>query len=113
MTEFLLLFRREATANSVQPSPEQMQAMTKQWQDWIGGIAAQNKLVSTGKRMDFDGKVVRPNKTITNGPYVEVKEVLNGMLFIKAADMDEALEIAKGCPILQVGGNVEVRPLIG
>ena len=109
MNEFLLVFRRDVTTKETQPSPEQMQAAIKPWQDWIGGIAAQNKLASPPKRWSAYGRVVKQNNIITDGPYVEIKEAIGGLIFIKANDFEEAVEIAKGCPVLQWGGNVEVR----
>ena len=112
MKEFLLVFRRDAVSKEPQPSPEQMQAMMKPWQDWMGGLAAQNKLVSSGNRLDSDGRVIKPNNVITNGPYVEIKEAIGGYIIIKAGSLDEAAELSKGCPILQIGGNVEVRTLV-
>ena len=75
MKEFLLIFRREAALKDSQLSPEQMQSMMKPWQDWIGSIAAQNKLTSPGNRLDSEGRVVKPNNIITNGPYAEIKEM--------------------------------------
>jgi hypothetical protein len=110
MKEFLLIFRRENVA--VPMSPEQMQAMMKPWQDWMGGLAAQNKLVSSGNRLESDGRVVKPNNIITNGPYVETKEAVGGYIIIKAGSIDEAAELSKGCPILSIGGNVEVRTVV-
>lgn len=112
MKEFLLVFRRDFVATEAQPSPEQMQAMMKTWQDWMGGLAAQNKLVSSGNRLDKEGKVVKPNNVITNGPYVEIKEAIGGYIVIRANTIDEAAELSKGCPILLIGGNVEVRTII-
>jgi hypothetical protein len=111
MNEFLLVFRRDQQAVS-QMSPEQMQAMMKPWQDWMGSLAAQNKLANPGNRLAGEGKVVKPNNVVTNGPYVEIKEAVGGYIVIKAADLNEAAELSKGCPILTVGGNVEIRPII-
>ncbi len=51
MNEFLLIFRRDFKSSEIQPSPEQLQNMMKKWQNWMGGIAAQNKLVSSGNRL--------------------------------------------------------------
>lgn len=112
MKEFLLIFRMDAHASQIPMSPDQLQAMMKPWQDWMGSIAAQNKLASPGNRLEPDGKVVRPNNVVTNGPYVEIKEAIGGYIVVSAESLDEAAEIAKGCPILHVGGNVEVRTLI-
>jgi hypothetical protein len=110
MKEFLFVFRTDYKAVP-KASPEEMQARTKKWQDWIGGIAAQNKLVQTGKRLSFDGKVVRANGVITDGPYTEIKETMGGYMFIKVETLEEAIELAKGCPILDVDGNVEIREI--
>ncbi len=113
MEDYLLIFRTDMVAAETQPTAEQMQAMMRPWQDWMGGIAAQNKLVSTGSRLASAGKVVKPNNIVTNGPYVEIKEGIGGYIVIKAESLDEAAEISKGCPILQIGGSVEVRAMLG
>jgi len=112
MNDFLLIFRRDFNPNEAQPSPEQLQGMMKSWQDWMGSIAAQNKLVNQGNRLDGDGKVVKPGRVITNGPYVEIKEAIAGYTIIRAASLEEAAEISNGCPVLLVGGNVEVRQIV-
>ncbi len=112
MKEFLLIFRRDYVSNEPNSSPEQLQAMMKPWQDWIGNIAVQNKLVTAGNRLHTEGRVIKPGNVITDGPYVEMKEAIGGYTIIKANSIDEATEISKGCPILSVGGNVEVRTII-
>jgi hypothetical protein len=109
MEEFLLIFRRDVINKENQPSPEQMQKQVKQWQDWFGKLTAQHKLSRPPQRWDRDGKIVRADKQVINGPYAEIKESIGGMIFVRAADYDEAAEIAKGCPVLEVGGNVEIR----
>jgi hypothetical protein len=112
MKEFLLVFRRDFVANEAQPSPEQLQAVMKHWQDWMGSLAAQNKLSNSGNRLSSDGRVVKPNNVITNGPYVEIAEAIGGYIIVNANSLDEAAELSKGCPILQIGGNVEVRTIV-
>lgn len=94
-------------------SPEQLQAMMKPWQDWLGGLAAQNKLVASGNRLESDGRVVRSSQVVTNGPYVEIKEAIGGYTIVRAESLDEAAELSKNCPILHAGGSVEVRPIAG
>ncbi|MES2773262.1 MAG: YciI family protein [Bacteroidota bacterium] len=112
MNEFLLIFRQEPAGESLPMSPEQIQAMMKPWQDWIGSIAAQNKLVTAGNRLQSAGKVLKPGSLVTDGPYVETKEAVGGYTIIKADSLEEATELSKGCPILFVGGSVEVREII-
>ena len=106
-----MLFRSDVSLE--RPSPEQMQAMMKQWQDWMGSIAAQNKLASAGNRLTAEqAKIVKPGGVITNGPFVELKEAVGGYIVVKCDSADEAAELAKGCPILHIGGSVEVRLVI-
>ena len=85
--------------------------MTKRWMDWIGGIAAQNKLGDRGNRLFPSGKVVKPGNIITDGPYSEIKESIGGYSIVKANSLEEATELAKGCPGLTIGGSVEVREI--
>ena len=110
MNEFMLIFRHED--GSKVASPEQLQMWMKQTMDWIGGIAAQNKF-SGGNGLPFDdSRVVNHNKVVTNGPFGEIKETIGGYIIVKAASVDEAVEFAKGCPVLQGPGNtVEVRKI--
>jgi hypothetical protein len=108
MDEFILIFRHQDGKKLA--SPEQMQIWMKQTMDWIGSIAAQNKF-SGGNGLPFeDAKVVRHNNLVTNGPFGEIKETIGGYIIVKADSVDEAVEFAKGCPVLQGEGNsVEVR----
>jgi hypothetical protein len=110
MKEFLFVFRADWNS-TLNISPEEMQARTKKWMDWMGSIAAQNKLANSGNRLFHHGKVVKANGVITDGPYAEIKETIGGYSIIKAASYEEAAQIAKGCPILAGGGNVEIREI--
>lgn len=108
MDEFILIFRHEDGTKVA--SPEQLQVWMKQTMDWIGGIAAQNKF-SGGNGLPFeDSRVVKSNMVVTNGPFGDIKETIGGYIIVKASSVDEAVEFAKGCPVLQGEGNsVEVR----
>ena len=110
MNEYMLIFRHEDGQKVA--SPEQIQIWMKQTMDWIGGIAAQNKHIG-GHGLSFNGaKVVGHNGVVTNGPFGDIKETIGGYLMVKASSIEEAIEFAKGCPVLQGEGNtVEVRKL--
>lgn len=110
MKEFMMIFRMTPNLE-MQFTPEQMQESVKQWQDWIGGIASQGKFVSTNQ-LGSEGKTLKPAHVITDGPYAEVKEIIGGYVIVKTDTLDEAMTLAEGCPILSIGGNVEVRDLI-
>ncbi len=108
MKEFMMLFRTEKS-DAPKPSPEQMQAMVKQWQDWIGGIAAQGKFVATNA-LGSSGKTIQSDGIITDGPYAEIKEVVGGYIIVQAENLEDAVKLSEGCPTLaRDGGKVEVR----
>lgn len=110
MEEFALIMRHEDGLKVA--SPEQIQVWMKQTMDWIGGIAAQNKFVS-GTGLPFaDARVVKSDKTVTNGPFGDIKETIGGLITVRAESVEEAVEFARGCPVLQGEGNtVEVRKI--
>src|ERR1700745_1374586 len=110
MEDYALIMRHEDGAKIA--SPEQMQEWMKQTMDWIAGISAQNKFVR-GTGLPFaEPRVGRPNNVVTSGPFGEIKETIGGFIVVKAESVDEAVEFAKGCPVLQGEGNsVEVRKI--
>lgn len=110
MYDFVLIFRMDITTKETQPTPEQIEIFMKQWEGWIDDIAAKNKLTDWGNQLSTEGRVIKPNNVITDGPYTEKRESIAGYIIIKATSFDEAVNIAKGCPILQGEGTcVEVR----
>ena len=108
MDEYALIMRHEDGKKIA--SPEQMEVWMKLTMDWIGGIAARNKFVGgTGLLFD-DARVVKPHNVVTNGPFGEIKETIGGFITVRADSVEEAVEFAKGCPVLQGEGNsMEVR----
>ncbi len=112
MDEFVLIFRHED--GHKEASPEQIQLWMKQTMDWLGGIESQNKLASYGNGLSFeDSKVVKHGNVVTNGPFGEIKETIGGYVIVRAESVNEAVEFAKGAPVLQGEGNtVEVRKVV-
>ena len=75
----------------------------------MGQMAEQGKLVR-GEPLQKEGKVLSgSSKVLTDGPFVEGKEVVGGYLLVKENDLNTATELAKGCPIFEHDGVVEVR----
>ena len=110
MKEFALIFRLN-NITDFKPSPEQMQERM----NWLGSIAAQNKLVDKGNTLlpiPGSAKTVKPDNIVTDGPYTEIKEFISGYVVVKAETIDEAVEMAKENPIFKVGGNIEVREVL-
>ncbi|HEY4196743.1 MAG TPA: YciI family protein [Mucilaginibacter sp.] len=112
MKEFVMIFRSESLPEK-RFSPDEMQEMMKAWQNWMGGMAAQDKLASSGNRLGGDGRSVKPGNVVTNGPFVELKEIISGYIVVRADSIQEAAEMAKGCPmVIGGGGFVEVRDVV-
>ncbi len=108
--EFMLLFRYQPDFN-YQPSAEDLAQMQQQWGAYIGGLAIQEKLVST-YQLGFEGAQIATDQTETEGILIAENQTLSGNMIIKAVDLKDAIQVAKGCPILLMGGNVEVRSII-
>jgi hypothetical protein len=110
MAKFMYLFR--SNPDSIRTmSPEQMQQTLKKWTEWKDKLEKNGNIKELGERLDPSGKVVRgKSKTVTDGPFVEVKDSIQGYMLVEAKDMDQALELATGCPILDKDGTVEIRP---
>ena len=109
MDEFLIIMRLDVTTKEAQPTPEQLQVYMKMYQDWVATIVAENKFYG-GTGLSTEGKVIKADQMVTDGPFAEIKESIAGFITIKAKDFNDAVRIAKACPILQGGGNsVEVR----
>jgi hypothetical protein len=111
MKEFAMIYRSEPMGE-IKLTPEGNLVVSKEWENWMGGIAAQNKLVSPGMRLGNEGRTIKPGNVITNGPYAEIKEIVGGLSIFRAESIEEVSEWAKSCPMLNVGGNVEIRDII-
>src|SRR5215831_16448991 len=111
MKEFMMIFRSENMQGAPAPSAEQMQAVLQQWQQWIKSIAAKGKFSGTNRLLS-EGKTLKPGSIVTDGPYTEAKEIVGGYLVVRTNSLDEAIELAKDCPALRYGGNVEVRSVM-
>ncbi|WP_212005238.1 YciI family protein [Chitinophaga sp. HK235] len=110
MKEFMLLFRQPSYDYS-NASPAEMQTLAGKWQDWVSNIVAQDKLSSHGPRLALEGKVLKAGGVVTDGPFVEVREMLGSFIIVRAESLEAATTLAHGCPAIDAGGSVEIRPL--
>ena len=110
MSEYLYVFRGGQDMNKA--SAADKQANMAKWQGWIKGLAEKG-ISKGGQPLDGTGKVLRGRgKTVTDGPYAEAKDVIGGYLIVNAKSLDEAAEHARGCPIFDHDGSVEVRAIL-
>jgi len=115
MNEYLLVIHRDLTSERPRPTQEQLQSAMKPYQHWIATIADQHKLVAPPKRWDVSGRVVKEKGVglaVSEGPLAVGDLSIGGLFLVKAESYDDAVELAKACPIIQYGAVVEVRMAI-
>ncbi|MET0792827.1 MAG: YciI family protein [Polyangiaceae bacterium] len=113
MSEFVFLFRTGlAESELAMGTPERAAKSLQVWLAWLRELESGGHLKAPGQPLATTGKVVRgPSGVITDGPFAEAKDLVLGFIVVEARDIDEAAELAKGCPIARGGGSVEVRPV--
>ena len=76
-------------------------------------LEAKGHLKDRGQPLDRGGKVVRgKEKTVTDGPYAEAKDLVGGFIVVEARDLARPPRWRAACPMLEGGGSVEVRPMM-
>jgi hypothetical protein len=108
MAKFLYLYRFPAGAVPKPSSPQEMQAQYAAWAAWRAKF---EKEVIPGEGLKSGGAVVRGGN-VSDGPFIEAKEVMGSYAFVEAGSLAHAIEIAKECPINTIpGASVEIREL--
>src|SRR6185503_19203505 len=111
MEKFILFFRGGAHhAYNANESKEGMEIM-QQWMNWMGGLQQKGILVAADPLLPTGKQVIGAGKRVAEGPYVQEGEQVGGYIIVNANDINEAIEIAKNCPVLNEEGKVEVRPI--
>jgi hypothetical protein len=106
MAKFLFIYR-EPTERRARPSPEEMQALAAAWGTWMQKYSS--AIVPGGDGLKHSGRVVKAG-LVTDGPFVEAKEIIVSFAVIQAADYDAAVAIARECP---PGHVIEIREFAG
>ena len=109
MSQFVYLYRGGEPGRS----PEKMQEMMQKWMAWMKQLGDHGHIKDIGHPLESTGKLVKgKQKAVTDGPFAETKDVVGGYTLIEARDLEQAVELSKGCPIFEVEGAVEVRPVM-
>jgi hypothetical protein len=111
MAKFLFIYRNDPEAAG-KLSPEEMQKYMEKWRAWIGAALQKGWMIDSGDALTPEGRVVGA-KTVKDGPFVESKELVGGFSIVEADSIEAAAKLGKGCPGIEAGGTVEVRPLAG
>lgn len=107
--EHLLLIRGTHWNSGL--SPAELQRIMTDFYGWVEGL--QNKGILRGAQpLMEEGKVVTGAQSlVTDGVFAESKEAIAGYFLLAVASTDEAVKLARDCPILAYGAQIEVRPI--
>ncbi|MDC8004890.1 YciI family protein [Aureisphaera galaxeae] len=109
MNEYLMIIRGGEDLSG--KSPEEMQEHMNHWQQWMGGLANDGKLIG-GQPLQREGKSLTERGTkVTDRPLAEGKEMVGGYIMVRANDLNEATDLAKGCPGFEHDCTIEVREI--
>lgn len=110
MAQFMLLLRGEGEFPV--HSPEEMQKVLENYLAWADKLRKEGRYRG-GEELKDGGRVlsVKNGRVTIDGPYTETKEIVGGYFSYDATNLDEATEIARGCPHLRYGGSVEIREI--
>jgi len=106
--DYLLLFR--GGINPEDMTPEQMKTTMNNWMTWMKGLK-KRKQMAGGQPLQDGGKILSGSKGKKVSPFRDTKDSIGGYLLIRAKNLAAATKIAKGCPIFNNGGNVELREI--
>lgn len=112
MKEFMLIYKGGDPKWIENTTPEDMAASMEKWGQWMEELQTQDRLVTGGSPLEYSGKNIASNGVVTDIATAEFKELVTGYSIIKALDIDEAIQIAKKCPIFNYPDiMVDVRPI--
>jgi hypothetical protein len=107
-SEYLLIFRNTGWHKEL--SGEEIQQNMTRFTAWFEQLSSKGQFKGGGPLM-HEGKILADRHTVTDGPFAESKEAIAGFFMIQADSLEQAVEIAKGCPGLGYGQTVEVRAM--
>jgi hypothetical protein len=110
MNEYMLIYQGGDPDWAKNTTPAEMAAAMEGWGAWMGDLQAQDKLVTGGSPLHYSGKKISADKVVTDIAASELKELVSGYSIVKASNINEAVELAKSCPIFHYPNvTVQVR----
>ena len=108
-TYMCILRSASGSCESEKPSPSDMEQMFAKYQAWQDKFA--DNILDMGSKLGEAGSVVTQDG-VSDGPFVELKEIIGGYMLIQAETQDEAVDVIKASPMIQGDGiSVEVREI--
>lgn len=108
-TQKYLFIQRSPPGKQEPPSPAQMQEMYAAFNAWMERFKV--NILDMGGKLKSGGKIVTASG-VTDGPFIEAKEIVGGYMLVVADSLERAIEVARESPgVLAPGSSVEVREI--
>ncbi len=114
MKEYVLLYRGGDPNWRAKSSPQEIGAIMEKWGAWMATLQKTDQLVSGGSPLESTGKrLTKSGDVVTDIASSELKELVTGYSIVRARNIDDAVVIAKACPIHRFhDATVEVREVM-
>ena len=110
MEKFMFLFRGSDVYQPGQ-SPKALEALKTELMQWVAELSEKGVHLSSEPLEPVGKQVSGINKNVTDSPFGLSREIVGGCTIVAAEDIQEAIEIAKSCPILESNATIEVRQI--
>ena len=110
MEKFLFIIREDV--QKLHKSPEEHTKRIREMTKWVEGLAESGNYMG-GDALETTGRYVSKETVISDGPFIEAKECISGIIFMNAENLQQAVSIAQTCPyVLDNTTVIEVRPAL-
>ena len=113
MKNYMFIYEGGDPQWHINTPPSDMQAQMQKWEQWMQSLSEKGQLVSGGDPLSYEGKRIDANGLVTDISATEFKNLVSGYSIVSAANMEEALDISKTCPIFFDSSiKVQVREIM-
>src|ERR1700753_3601855 len=111
MQKFLFIIREDLSKLKQWNKEERFNAI-REMDRWVKCLIEKGNYIS-GDALRISGSYVKKNQVLSDGPFIEAKEGISGIMFMEATDLEDAVSLAQTCTFVQSGDMaVEIRPLM-
>jgi hypothetical protein len=108
--EYILIVRYQTDAPM--PDADLIKVNGQHWAEFIAALAKSGKLVTALRPQQTGRTISGKEMAVKEGTYIGNKAVVSSLFVVKSGSIDEATEIARKCPIYELGGSVEIREVM-
>src|SRR5215467_11426949 len=109
MEKFLLIIREDLNRLRKWSEEERYDGI-REMDEWVKTLVQNGNYIS-GDALHIKGNYVSKDNVLSDGPFIESKEGISGVIIMEATDLQDAVSIAQTNPLVQSGNMaIEIRP---